>query len=276
MAKKDNSGPNILIYDIETAPMLSYVWGLYDQNIGLNQIEKDWHILAWAAKWLTSKDGTTYGPSKKIMYMDQRNEKNIENDKKLLRGIWKLLDKADIVVTQNGKKFDEKRLNARFILNEMQPPSSYKHIDTLQIARSRFDFTSKKLAYMSDKLNTKYKKLSHGKYPGFELWRACLKGDKAAWKEMEEYNRYDVLSLEELYLTLQPWARGANHVNFDLYRDTEEVTCACGSTDFRKNGYAYTSMGKFQRYACKKCGAELRDRKNMLSKDKRKSLKARS
>src|SRR5690606_2512370 len=106
----------------------------------------------------------------KVMYQDQRKAKDVRNDKELLRGIWNLLDEADIVITQNGKAFDVKKLNARFLLNGFQPPSSYRHIDTKILAKKTFALTSSKLEYMTSKLCTKYKKLSHKKYPGFSLW----------------------------------------------------------------------------------------------------------
>src|ERR1700722_10331801 len=144
----------VLLFDIETAPIIGYVWGLWDQTVGLNQIKSDWHLLSWSAKWLDD-------PASKVMYMDQRNEKNIENDKNILKALWKLLDAADVVITQNGIRFDSKKVNARFILNGMKPPSSYKHIDTCKIASRVFGFTSNKLEYLTDKLNTKYKKLKH-------------------------------------------------------------------------------------------------------------------
>ena len=35
------TGPKILIVDIETAPIVAQVWGLFDQNVGLNQIAQD-------------------------------------------------------------------------------------------------------------------------------------------------------------------------------------------------------------------------------------------
>jgi hypothetical protein len=245
--------PKILALDIETAPMLANVWGLWDQNVGLNQIESDWHILSWCAKWVGD-------PASKTMYMDQRRAKNIEDDRKILEGIWKLLDEADVILTQNGKAFDEKKLNARFILNGMKPPSSYKHIDTRQIAKKKFAFTSTRLEYMTSKLCKKYKKLSHKKFPGFELWRECMKGNLKAWKEMERYNRYDVLSLEELYTRLQPWD---SSINFNIYHDSKERVCACGSKNIKRNGHFYSATGKYQRYKCMDCGAELRDRKKI-------------
>lgn len=262
-SKNKKSGPKVLIYDIETAPILGYVWRLWDQNVALNQIHSDWHVLSWSAKWLDD-------PPNKVMYMDQRNEKNIEDDSKILKKIWNLLDEADIVITQNGKNFDQKMLNARFILKGFQPPSSYKHIDTKQIASKHFGFTSNKLEYMTDKLCTKYKKLKHEKFNGFDLWRECLAGNIEAWKEMEKYNKYDVLSLEELYKLLIPWD---NTINFNLYHDDEDHMCKCGSNTFSRNGFYYTSSGKYQKYKCKSCGAEHRDKENLFSKEKRASLK---
>lgn len=254
--------PRVLIYDIETAPILGHVWSLWDNNVALNQIESDWHVLSWSAKWLGD-------PEHKVMYMDQRNKASIEDDRDILAEIWKLLDEADVVITQNGKHFDQKKLNARFIIHGFQPPSSYKHIDTKQLASKHFGFTSNKLEYMTDKLCTKYKKLKHTKFPGHDLWVQCLANNIEAWEEMEKYNRHDVLALEELYTILIPWDTS---INFNVYHDDEEHICKCGNREFAKNGFYYTSVSKFQKYKCKKCGAETRDRKNLFSKEKRDSL----
>ena len=256
------SGPKILTFDIETAPNKSYHWGLWQQNIGLNMMCNEWYILSWAAKWMGVDE---------VMYEDKRDSWNDEDDLRLLKGIWKLLDEADIVVTQNGKKFDVKKLNARFVLAGMQPPSSYKHIDTLIIAKRHFAFTSNKLEWMTKALCKKFKKLDHGKFSGFSLWSECLKGNPEAWDEMEEYNRYDVLSLEELVHILAPWSNQMPQL--DMYYNDHDNHCFCGSTDFSPNGFAYTGVSKFVRLKCDKCGAEKRDRTNLLSKEKRATLK---
>jgi uncharacterized protein YprB with RNaseH-like and TPR domain len=258
-----DKGPKVLLFDIETAPIVAHVWTLWENNVGLNQIVADWHVLSWSAKWLGDN-------ASQVMYDDQRNAKNIEDDKRLLQGIWDLLDQADIVITQNGKSFDQKKLNARFILNGFQPPSSFKHIDTKLIAKRHFAFTSNKLEYMTDKLCVKYKKLQHKEFPGHEMWTQCLKGNIKAWEAMEIYNKYDVLSLEELFTILIPWD---STINFNLYHDAEENTCKCGSSEFIRNGFYYTSSGKYQKLRCKKCGAETRCRENLFSKEKRAALK---
>jgi DNA polymerase elongation subunit (family B) len=258
------SKPKVLVFDIETSPMLGHVWSLWEQNVALNQLHADWHVMAWAAKWLGDSPN-------KIMYQDQRKAKDVQDDRKLLQGIWKLLDEADVVITQNGKSFDVKKLNARFIMSGMQPPSSFRHIDTKILAKKHFAFTSNRLEYMTDKLCTKYKKIKTSKYGGFELWKACLAGDKAAWAHMEKYNKYDVLSLEELYTKLAPWDHS---VNFNLYSNSEEHVCNCGSTETKRNGYKFTAVGKYQRYKCLECGAESRSRENLLTDTKRASLRA--
>ncbi len=262
-------GAKVLIFDIETAPIIAHVWGLWENNVGLNQIVADWHVLSWSAKWKGAPEAET-------MYMDQRNAKNIEDDTLLLDGIWKLLDEADVVITQNGKSFDQKKLNARFIIKHIKnghPPSSYKHEDTKLIAKRHFAFSSNRLEYMTDKLCVKYKKLKHKKFPGHEMWTECLKGNLEAWKAMEEYNKYDVWALEELYNIFVPWHSNAG-VNFNLYSDDETNTCKCGGSIFNKNGYYYTAVAKYQRFKCKDCGAETRGRANLLSKEKKEALQS--
>lgn len=257
-----NNAPRCLVFDIETSPILSYTWGIWEQNVGLNQIVSDWHLLAWSAKWLGDSPN-------KVMYQDQRNAKNVEDDTALLKSIWNLLNEADIVITQNGKKFDQKKLNARFILMGLKPPKPFKHIDTYEQAKKHFGFTSNRLEYLTAKLCKKYKKLSHKKFPGFELWKACLAGNKKAWDEMKEYSIHDVLSLEELYLKMQGWIHG---VDFNLYRDGDKPLCNCGGKNLRPRGYAYTPTGKFRIYNCKDCGKWPRGRTNLLSQAGKKAL----
>lgn len=46
------TGPRVLLIDIETAPVMAYVWSLWKQNVGLNQIAREWNILSFCAKWL--------------------------------------------------------------------------------------------------------------------------------------------------------------------------------------------------------------------------------
>lgn len=254
----------VLIFDIETSPLIVYSWGIHDQNIALNQVVKDWHVLSWAAKWLGD-------PPNKVMCMDQSKANNIEDDYNIVVGLWKLLDEADVILGHNAKAFDVKRMNSRFAMYNLPSPSSYRIIDTLTIARKYFSFSSNKLENLTKTLCKTYKKSSHAKFSGFELWKECLKGNAKAWKEMRHYNILDILSLEELYIDhLSKWDKS---INFSVANKSTDLVCNCGSRSFKKYGFVYTNNGQYQRYICNGCGKEHKDSKNLLPKEKRKSLK---
>jgi len=236
--------PKVLVFDIETFPMEVRIWQLGDQHVGLHQIVKDWSVAAWGAKWLGDS------PAKTI-YRDTSCNKDVRYDKNILEPLWELLDKANIVITQNGKNFDSRKLNARFIELGFPPPSSYKHLDTYKIAKSVAEFTSHKLEYLTEHLCTKYKKLSHKKFPGNSLWDQCLAGNPAAWREMKRYNIHDVLSTEELYTKLQAWTP-------QTMPNSEH---SCPRRYAIKDGTKQQISGRFQIYKCNKCGKKFKGEK---------------
>jgi hypothetical protein len=127
----------------------------------------------------------------------------------------------------------------------------------------KFGFTSRSLEYMAKALKTKHQKLVDREYVGQELWNACLARDQAAWREMEKYNKNDVLVLEEIYRKLLPWGTG---VNFGVY---ESNLCACGSKSFERRGYKATQAGQYQQYKCRGCGAWSRGKMNLLTAQER-------
>jgi len=255
--------PRICVLDIETAPLQSYHWGLWDQNIGLEMICVEWTILSFSAKWLGEK-GITYrdtsggGPGK------------VREDRPLLRELWNILDKADIVVAQNGKSFDVKKINARLLMGGFRPYSPIKIVDTLIIAKNTFSFTSNKLQWMSKHL-TDTPKDAHKEFPGFELWAECMKDNPRAWAEMRKYNCLDTLSTEKLYLKMLPWIVG--HPNVAAYSSTEEVSCPkCGGQDLQMRGRSFTQSGEYHRYQCKGCGGWARSRYTLNSTETRRAL----
>jgi predicted RNA-binding Zn-ribbon protein involved in translation (DUF1610 family) len=257
------SSPKIVTIDIETAPIEAFVWGLWDVTVGLNQIKTDWSILSYAAKWLDQKGA---------LYQDTggRGAGMVRNDMILLQGIWNILDEADIVVTQNGKAFDIKKINARMLGAGLKPYSPVKIIDTKLVAKKHFAFTSNKLEWMSAQM-TEAKKSQHKKFPGFDLWLECLKDNAEAWAEMKKYNIQDVVSTEQLYLKLRPWIEG--HANVGLYSELEAPQCPkCGSQEVQKRGLARTATGVYQRYQCNECGGWTRGRQAMNTPKKRQSL----
>jgi len=231
----------ILVIDIETAPNIAYVWGAWKQNIGVNQWKEKGHIMSFVAKWLGHDE---------IIYIENRKS----NDKPIVKKLVELLDEADIVVAHNGDKFDLPVILGRALVHGISPPSPYFTVDTCRVARRRFRFTQNSLANLAEELGLDHKKDGHGKFPGFELWLECLRGNDEAWDEMRKYNEQDVIVLEELYLRMRPYIN--NHPN--VVREVEEgvVHCPkCGSTNIQFRGYFYTKMGLcYRKFVCKDCG----------------------
>jgi DNA polymerase elongation subunit (family B) len=224
----------ILLLDIETSPNTAHVWGLWQQNVSINQLMESSYVLCYAAKWLGDEE---------VVFDSVHQAK----PKAMLKGIHRLLNDADAVVHYNGTKFDIPTLNKEFLLHSFNPPSPYKQIDLLRVVRSNFRFPSNKLDYVAQRLGLG-KKHEH---EGHELWVKCMNGDKDAWKRMEQYNIQDVVLLESLYNSLRPWIR--NHPNHNLFAD-DHVCPNCASTRLQKRGTSISSTGTYQRYQCLACG----------------------
>jgi DNA polymerase elongation subunit (family B) len=193
--------PKVLLVDIETKPKKSWHWGVWQENLGHNMMIEDGAILSWSAKWIGESE---------VFYKDQRgNEKNLMNDKKLLKPLVKLMDQADIIIWQNGDSFDYGEINNRIAEHKLPVPDEYKTIDTKKIAKRHIRMPWYSLAYMTERFNKKYKKQDHKEFPGFSLWDQCMLGNKKAWDCMRKYNQFDVLSMEELFVdTLAKFVKG--------------------------------------------------------------------
>ena len=235
----------ILLLDIESSPNTAHVWGLWQQNVSINQLMESSYVLCYAAKWLGDEE---------VVFDSVHQAK----PKAMLKGIHGLLNDADAVVHYNGTKFDIPTLNKEFLLHSFNPPSPYKQIDLLRVVRSNFRFPSNKLDYVAQRLNLG-KKHEH---EGHELWVKCMNGDKDAWKRMEQYNIQDVVLLESLYNNLRPWIR--NHPNHNLFAD-DPVCPNCASTRLQKRGTSISSTGTYQRYQCASCGTWSQSTKSVKS-----------
>ena len=244
--------PKILILDIETAPSKAYIWGIWQQNIGhnLDMFLEDWFILTWSAKWLFQEEVLS---GKVTPY-----EAKIGDDERIVEELWNLLEEADVVIAHNGKKFDIKKINTRFLAHRLPPPMPYQLIDTLIHARKNFAITSNKLDFIAKRFLNLDGKLEHG---GFPLWARCLDGEQQALDEMEEYNIQDVKILEDVYLEMRPWIKP--HPNVGLFIGKEVSCCAtCGSEELEWSGNYATYANTYAAYRCSSCGATGRSKKS--------------
>lgn len=253
--------PKILFFDIETAPILGHLWSIWQNGIGINQVMQDWYMLSWSAKFLG--EDTVYNdalPKHEAAYLSDP-----EDDFLILQTVWAMLDKADVVIGHNAKKFDIKKIKARFLKHGMDMPSSYKVIDTLSIAKAEFGLTSNKLDFLATFLGLD-NKVSH---EGHDLWTKCMHGQKDAWDRMIEYNNRDVTLLEEVYLHLRKYDQ--RHPNLAVYcNDSRQRCTTCCSDDLQPTeGFVYTNTGKYEELACGGCGKVSRGTVNLLDKEKR-------
>lgn len=254
--------PKILVLDIETAPLEIYAWNLWGSFTALNQVIEHTTILSYSAKFIGDD---------KVYYNDVRNEKNVRNDKKIVSELVELINQADFTLSQNGVRFDLPKIRYRAIVHGLPAIKVTHEIDTLKIAKKFLGFDSNKLEHLTHLLCKKHKKLTHKKFSGFDLWKECLDGNIEAYEEMEEYNKVDVLSLEELYLDhIAPY--DTMTPNFSSFTDSPIFRCNCGNDTFIPAGFHLTKKSKFEKFRCNKCGKTHRSSKNLHNKEKRDSL----
>lgn len=227
----------ILLYDIENSPALGYTWGKYEQDV--IEFERDWYLLSFAYKWAGEKTVRVLALPDFKTY-----KKDHYDDKELTKAIWELMDEADVVIGHNSDSFDNKKVQTRMVVHGFAPPSPYKTVDTLKVARKYFRFSSNKLDDLSKTLGIG-RKVPH---TGFKLWKDCMAGDLKAWALMKRYNKQDVVLLEQVYEALKGWIN--NHPRIGSTK-----TCPNCEGNLQSRGFAITRTGKKNRYQCNSCGA---------------------
>jgi hypothetical protein len=231
-----------LFIDIETAPILMASWSMRSPDASAVWVERDTYLLMASYKWAHEKTVKTA-----CLPDFPRYKRNKYDDSALCGVLHRLMDEADIICAHNGDSFDIKKINSRLIVNGFGPPSPYKTIDTLKIARRVFKFDSNKLDNIC-----RYLKLGR-KIPttGAALWRGCVNGEPAAVRTMRSYCKHDTELLVGAYELLRPWA--ANHPNLTIW--TDQSGCpVCKSVRVQRRGVMVRTNVKRHRYHCQDCG----------------------
>lgn len=235
----------ILILDIETSPALARVWRLFDENIGIKQIEEATEVLCFAAKW--------HG-ERKVHYWSQHHD----GHEAMVDAAWQMMDDATAIVGYNSRGFDVKHLHREFVLAGMAPPSPHRDIDLLTVARQRFKFMSNKLEHVASELGLGHK-LTH---TGYDLWRRCMAGDEAAWRTMRRYNIQDVRLTEAVYDRLRPWIK--SHPHPGLHGGALDGCPICGGRLEPAEPIA-TTVALYEGYRCVECGAPARGARSIAT-----------
>ena len=248
--KEEKQLPKILIFDIETAPMQAFVWKRWKENISLEQTISESFMLCWSAKWLYEEE--TFG--------DCLNSKEAiqENDFRIVKSLYDLINKADILVAYNGKNFDIPYMNQRFLVYNLPPYRPVGVVDPYETAKTVFKFSSNKMDNIATQLGLQNKLKTD-----FSLWKGCMSGDTASLNAMLKYNKQDVVVLEEIYTKMLPWLK--KHPNISNYFEDKDRCVKCGDSDFTKleGKYYYTPSGKYQLYRCNNCNTVFRGKVNL-------------
>ncbi|MDL2342295.1 MAG: ribonuclease H-like domain-containing protein [Patescibacteria group bacterium] len=237
-----------LVWDIETSPILGYTWGIWEQNV--IEVVEDYKVLSVAWQWVGEKKVHCLGQDDMPGFIP-----GVNDDKELMERIWVLLDEADYAVAHNGDQFDVKKVNARFLVHGMMPPSPYKQIDTKKIAKRVAGFTSNRLKDLARDLNVNQK----GDPGGFATWKGCMAGEPQAWKRMKKYNRQDIPPLMDLYLQFRAWDKQGIAMNTIEGKPDKCPKCGVGVM-WPKMKYRATNSNLYQYYRCADCGGTAKSR----------------
>jgi predicted RNA-binding Zn-ribbon protein involved in translation (DUF1610 family) len=261
----------ILIWDIETSPIIAPVWGLWQQDIYHDNILVDWYIICASFKWLGDMDVGWVS----LLDSPKRFRKNHRDDYLIVKTLHKILSEADVLVAHNGDKFDLKKFNARAIIHGFPPLAPPVTVDTLKVARQHFKFDSNRLDYLGEflgfgkKMNTpkglwlraiRAEELKYSKIKKVDKERMIAEQVEAI-ETMVEYCNRDVELLEDVYIKLRPYM--TNHPNVNIL--TEKDNCpTCGSSEIIRRGFRFTRTGAKQRFRCSDCGTWSASGKNVL------------
>ncbi len=95
----------ILLLDIESSPNTAHVWGLWQQNVSINQLMESSYVLCYAAKWLGQKD--VLFDSDPLLKLKSREVdlKAMENEQKRKEAQERLnLDKMKAMMNQTNEE----------------------------------------------------------------------------------------------------------------------------------------------------------------------------
>ncbi len=256
----DRPRPRFLICDIETMATQAYVYEQWKTNVVAT--EQDWFVVSFAYKFYREDE-----PIQFVSLPDKKSwRRNPEDDKHVVKKLMDLFEQADAVCAYNAQGFDVPKLQGRMFYHQYTPTSTFQVVDPLLVIRKHFKLYSNSLKEVARYLKLDTQKLDS---VGFDTWRACMKGEAAAWERLREYNERDVAVLEEIYERVQPWVnRVRPNMNFSFahFAAEQSMVCpSCGAEALQLGPKPYrTGVSEFPEYWCNPrkggCGARPRGR----------------
>ena len=242
---------NVLYWDLESSLMGTLTFGLWNQNISGNRITKHSHLLS--NSWAFNDE-----PPQGVRLSPEDVAEG--NDLLVVVDTIRAIEKADLIISFNGKKFDVPLLKTRALLHGLPPIKFPPHLDLMQEAKRNFRFPSNSMQNISLYLG------EHGKLAtsGRNLWERCYHYQNyddcnEALAQMLEYGLRDIDATRDLHKRLQGWFKSpvnigliTKEINGVNTKDNHDLLCPhCSSKDVDKIGSkAYTSVSSFNIYRC--------------------------
>jgi len=255
---------NTVFLDIETSliEMYGFRLGMQRPNIESLVGKSQTKLLTAAWGWWDDlhNEGEAGVQSVSNHHRKGAFKKDPLDDTYVLRKLWEVLDRAEVVVAHNAA-FDAGWIEGRFMDLGWKQPSKYYVYCTFRTLQG-LNGVSKKLDYLSQKL-VGTKKVKH---EGLPLWVGCSEGDVESFEKMEEYNIGDIYdTLYKVYL------RTALYVNRHKCIDLggEGIFCTVTGDELVKQKEPYRNRKTgllYHVYRNAKYNFEYRDRYNIRSK----------
>lgn len=238
--------------DVERRPRIVYEWQAsrkYSSFTPESMVIEESRIISFAAKRLGDPN---------VLFSSEFHHGR-EN---MLTSLYHILDRAAIVVSYNGRRFDVPHINGELRDAEFPIYSPLKQIDLIQTVKQKFNYDHNRLKDVLKRWGIDEQKMET---EGFDLWVRCMQGDPEAWAIMREYNKQDVRSTEAAYLANLQWLTGSIP-NLGLWSGSEEPACpACGGDQVEPDGQASTGVSLFAAYRCTGCGYRSRSNEKVAS-----------
>ena len=248
MSKKNS--PKILVYDIETTPLMAYVWGLGKQVVRHGQLHKErnmYDIICITYQWLGDKKA-------RALVFDENQDST-----HMIEQFDKMAEAADVTIGKNSDRFDVKQINSQRMLKGLPPLGDWVEKagqdDIEKQIRKYFYLPSYSLDYVSALMGF------GGKHKmEFQDWIDIVEKNRG-WKskvhKMVEYGKKDVEDTTAVLKKILPYVK----LKTSMTALNEGIaTCnipECGSTEMRKNGTRMINKTKYQRLQCGECGTHV-------------------
>ena len=262
--KKTTEHVKILTFDIERIPGRAKV-----QHRGLSIEGEFWDLGGWkhtigrrihaddVVSWPRTicAAGRWYG-QKEVMFAAEWEEGGHEA---FMRTMWAWFDQATVIVGHNSVGFDEKHARSGFLEYGWTPPSPWKSIDTLRVARNQLNFESNTLDALAKRLGVASKT---DKYSA-DIAHAAIAGDEKAQKKLKRYNEGDIKATEAVFDRLRPYIKNGPHLGMWTGGAWSCPNCGFDGIANNPTGEAYANVTRYKAFQCEKCGTHIRGNKKL-------------